>query len=106
MVDENHKNEPTSPNSEELFGGEPIISEFGEQYRCQYMKDEQTTGGFCVLSPTQLRMGGLHKVNLVFGIWLPSKGHKVYQDGYCKYHYAIHYVDDTAKSAFDTIFGD
>lgn len=31
---------------------------------------------------------------------------KVYQDGYCKYHYAIHYVDDTAKSAFDTIFGD
>lgn len=75
LVDENHKNEPASLNSEELFGGEPIISEFGEQYRRQYMKDEQTTGGFCVLSPTQLRMGGLHKVNLVFGIWLPSKGH-------------------------------
>lgn len=31
---------------------------------------------------------------------------KVYKDGYCQYHYALHSIDDTAKSAFDSLFGD
>lgn len=30
---------------------------------------------------------------------------EVYQDGYCKYHYTMHNVDETAKGVFNGIFG-
>ena len=30
---------------------------------------------------------------------------EIYEDGYCKYHYALHYADDAANGAFDAIFG-
>lgn len=29
----------------------------------------------------------------------------VYKDGYCKYHYTVKSVDDTAKDLFDGFFG-
>ena len=30
---------------------------------------------------------------------------EVYKDGYCKYHYTVNSVDDTAKDIFDGLFG-
>ena len=31
---------------------------------------------------------------------------EVYKDGYCKYHYTVHSVDDAAKGLFNGFFGE
>lgn len=31
---------------------------------------------------------------------------EIYKDGYCQYHYTLHNIDETAKSAFNSLFGD
>lgn len=75
LVDEIHGKEQLNLDMDtgETYGGKPIIAEFGEQYRRQYMKDKRTKGGFCILTHDQVLSGGLHKVQLMPGAWAPSR---------------------------------
>ncbi len=75
LIDKQHRAECIDLDivTEELFGGEPIIAEFGNQYRRQYMKDQKSGGGFCMITSTQVILGGRQKVQLMPGIWIPSR---------------------------------
>lgn len=57
----------------ETYAGKKIIAEFGGEYRKEYLRDKKASGGFSVITPDEVYIGGHYSKRIIPGFWLATK---------------------------------